>query len=418
VLGVQLAPSHARACAWRDARRTIGTRWRTIAAASGSSQATQTVARERFGWTVVNFARMSGDLGSRDSKRQKTDASLRAEREKVDQALEDKLSAVDDAADAVITRARARADQVLAAARAKTDSGWSRSAGAPPPRILQRQRAQEDDAVREERAEADEALRIERAEHVQLLAGERGATDDDLLSERSHNDAKLATRDEFLGIVSHDLRNMLNSVVGYAALIEGEASQLDHVERVRVHSQRIQRAGARMGRLIGDLVDVASIEAGALTVTRAPGDAAQVVLEAVETFQEHAAAHGVSLRAEIVPSTLSVSFDAARILQVLVNLISNAIKFTPPNGAVVVRMEPDRDQLRFTVRDNGMGIAEGMAEVIFERFHQLNKRDRRGVGLGLYISRCIVEGHGGRIWAQSQLGEGSTFRFVLPADPA
>jgi signal transduction histidine kinase len=360
---------------------------------------------------------MSAEDPGHESKRQQTDASLRAEREKVDEALTAKLMAVDDAADEVISRARTRADQVLAAARARSDRQLLRAPGAPPQALLERerQRAQEDKAVRAERAEADEEIRVERAEHVALLSGERLETDKDLLDERTHIDATLATRDEFLGTVSHDLRNMLNTMVGYASLIADEVLEEGRVERVRVHALRIHRSGARMGRLIGDLVDVASIEAGALAVTLAPGDPAQVVAEAVETFQAHAAAHGISLTAEIVPATLLVSFDAARILQVLINLISNAIKFTAPHGSVVVRVEPGSDQIRFSVRDTGMGIPDGMANVIFERFHQLNRSDRRGVGLGLYISRCIVEGHGGKIWADSDLGEGSTLTFFLPA---
>ena len=339
---------------------------------------------------------------------------MRAEREKVDQTLTDKLIAVDETADAVINKARNRADLVLADTRAKTDRMWSRARGAPSQALVERERAQEDDALRKERAEADEALRVERAAQVALLAGERLETDKDLLDERTHIDATLATRDDFLGIVSHDLRNMLNTIVGYAALIADEVSTDDHVERVQTHAQRIQRSGARMGRLVGDLVDVASIEAGALTVACTPGDPAQVVSEAVDTFQAHAARHGISLTAEIGPSQTLISFDAARILQVLINLISNAIKFTPPHGSVVVRMEPHSEHVDFSVHDTGIGIPDGMANVIFDRFQQLNKSDRRGVGLGLYISRCIVKGHGGDIWAQSRLGEGSTFKFRLP----
>jgi len=360
---------------------------------------------------------MSDPHGRHDSKRQLTDASLLAERDEVDHAFADKLFAVDEAADAVIAKARDRADHVLAAARSRTDRLSPQAPGALAPEVVRRQRAQEDSAVREERADADEALRISRAEHLALLAGSRTETDKDLLNERKHFDEALTTRDEFLGIVSHDLRNMLNTMVGYAALIRAEVPQDERGTRALKHAARIQRSGARMARLIGDLVDVAGIEAGALTVTCAPSDPTHVVTEAVETFHEHAEAHGISLTAEIGPASLFASFDAARVLQVLINLISNAIKFTSPNGSVVVRLESDTDALRFSVRDTGAGIPQDKAEVIFERFHQLNKSDRRGVGLGLYISRCIVEGHGGRIWAQSTLGEGSTFSFTLPATP-
>ncbi|HEX6275439.1 MAG TPA: ATP-binding protein, partial [Polyangiaceae bacterium] len=114
----------------------------------------------------------------------------------------------------------------------------------------------------------------------------------------------------------------------------------------------------------------------------------------------------------------AVSFDPARVLQVLVNLLSNAIKFTPPNGRVVVGVECIGEELRFKVSDTGEGIPLAKLEAIFERFVQVTEKDRRGVGLGLYISKCIVQGHGGRIWAESTLGTGSTFCFTLPIQVA
>ncbi len=172
-----------------------------------------------------------------------------------------------------------------------------------------------------------------------------------------------------------------------------------------------------MNRLIGDLVDVASIEAGVLAVTREVGDPAPVVMEAVDTFHGQAAASGVSLVADVRASSL-VSFDPARILQVLTNLLSNAIKFTPEGGRVVVRVERIADELRFAISDTGAGIPEDKLEVIFERFRQVNTNDRRGIGLGLYISKSIVQGHGGKIWAEIKFGEGSTFYFTLAINVA
>src|SRR5205085_8439200 len=120
-----------------------------------------------------------------------------------------------------------------------------------------------------------------------------------------------------LGIVSHDLRNMLNAVVGSAALIAKGVSRENHVDEVLKYAQRIERAATRMSRLVGDLVDVAGIEAGMFAVTREIGEPAHIVTEAVETFQAQAAAGGVSLAAEIVPPTSRAAFDPARILQVL-----------------------------------------------------------------------------------------------------
>jgi signal transduction histidine kinase len=112
-----------------------------------------------------------------------------------------------------------------------------------------------------------------------------------------------------------------------------------------------------------------------------------------------------------------VAFDPARILQVLTNLLSNSIKFTPAKGTITVRVEHTDEGLRFTVRDTGVGIPAGKVDAVFERFVQVNLRDRRGMGLGLYISRSIVQGHGGRIWAESVLGEGTAVHFTVPVGP-
>jgi signal transduction histidine kinase len=349
------------------------------------------------------------------AEREQTDESLRVEREKADADLGEKQAAIDEAADAVIEKARARADQVLAAARAKSDRQ------VPPPNApsafaIDEERVREDRVLRAQRAGADRTVRAERAERVPLPSAERDETDKDLSRERAGSDVALTARDAFLGIISHDLRNMLGAMVGFAALIEKGSSRENHDEQVVVYAHRIQRTGARMNRLLGDLVDVASIEAGVLAVSREVGDAALVVTEAVDTFQTQAYSKGISLTAEIVPPLPIVSFDPSRILQVLVNLLSNAIKFTAPNGKVVVGVERIADELRFTVTDSGEGIPQEKLDAVFERFLQLAEHDRRGVGLGLYISKCIVQGHGGRIWAESRLGEGSTFCFTLPIE--
>jgi len=345
-------------------------------------------------------------------EREQTDESLRLEREKADEALDEKLSAIEEAADAGIAKERTMADEALAAAREKADRQTRTSNDTSTARTA-KSRAREDETVREERADADETVRVERAEHVALLTNERDETDKDLLTERARSDDAVATRDDFLGIVSHDLRGMLGSVVGFAGLIT-RAAEENRPEKIPMYAQRIERAGARMNRLIGDLVDIASIEAGVLNVMREVGDPRHVVTEAVETFQTQASASKISLRAEIVSQPTLVAFDPARILQVLTNLLSNAIKFTPPGGSVVVRVEGIGDDLLFAVNDTGIGIPAGSLETVFERFRQVAPNDRRGVGLGLYISKCIVQGHGGRIWADSNVGQGSVLCFTLP----
>jgi signal transduction histidine kinase len=350
-------------------------------------------------------------------EREQTDESLRIERHRTDDVLAEKLTAIEDAADAVISKARARADEVLAAGRAKVDRQFpAHPAGKGAGSGIERERRLEDRVLEKERADADETLRAERAKDASVLATERDSTDKDLSLERSRSDDAVATRDEFLGIVGHELRNMLSGIAGFAALIaKAESGEAEHRgSQVLAHAQRIQRSAARMNRLVGDLVDVASIEAGALAVKCQWGDPGQVVTEAVETLQTQAAASGLSLASEILTASSLAEFDAARILQVLANLVGNAIKFTPAGGSVVVRVERVERELRFAVRDTGVGIPGEHLDAVFERFRQIDHHDRRGVGLGLYISKCIVQGHGGRIWAESGAGRGSTFSFTLP----
>ena len=174
------------------------------------------------------------------SEREQTDESLRLERDRADRALDDEVSEADETADAVISRARARADAVLAAARTKTDQT---SIGDQPTDALKTSRAMEDHILQRERVTADHVLHRERSEHVTLLSEERQATDHDLSHERARSDKALAMRDDFMGIVSHDLLNLLNAMVGISSLIEKEVAQEHHVERVVAHARRVQRSG-------------------------------------------------------------------------------------------------------------------------------------------------------------------------------
>jgi signal transduction histidine kinase len=168
-----------------------------------------------------------------------------------------------------------------------------------------------------------------------------------------------------------------------------------------------------MTRLLGDLVDVASIEAGRFGVVPETSDANALVRDTVEAFRPAASAKGISLVLAAADGVLLAKYDQDRILQVLANLLSNAIKFTG-RGSIAVRVESIGTEVRFSVADTGAGVEPDHLQSIFERFWQVTRGDRRGLGLGLFISRCIVEAHGGRIWAESALGRGSTFYFTLP----
>jgi signal transduction histidine kinase len=250
---------------------------------------------------------------------------------------------------------------------------------------------------------------------TRLLELERAETDHMLSTERERADALVSARDHFLGMVSHDLRTMLGGIVLNAALLINEAADDDRGRTVIRRADAIQRFTVRMTRLVGDLVDVVSIEAGKLDVSLAPRDAGRLLGETLETFQPVAAARGIALEGQVEREAILGRFDHDRILQVLGNLVSNGIRFTPAGGRIVIGVRRTTPDVHFMISDTGAGIATADIEGIFDRFRQAPQRNRVGLGLGLYISRCIVEAHGGRLWAESVVGVGSTFHFTLPA---
>ena len=351
-------------------------------------------------------------------ERDRTDDSLRSERERTDRALAERQMTAQNDADEVVQIARDNADVLLAARRDRADlQGQEAESGDAARAGIDEGRALEDEALRAERASADESLRLARAENARALARllplERDKTDMFLLTERARSDDEVSNRDDFLGIVSHDLRNLLGGIVLSATLL-ADGARGDGRAATLAGTARIERYAARMNRLIGDLVDVASIDAGKLAVAPSPGDATVLVAEAVDLFQGLAGAKEITMRSDIA-GPLPCTFDHDRLLQVLANLITNAIKFTPNGGRITVRGGRVADSVHLSIADTGRGIEDTKLEMVFERFWQAAKGDRRGVGLGLYISRCIVEAHGGRIWAESAPGAGSTFHVSLPA---
>lgn len=354
-------------------------------------------------------------MATKQPEREQTDVSLRSERAKTDAELEKKRSVIEEDSDAVLALARERADEVLRAARARADTAGAGSTA----------------AVRVERTAADRALAEERSTETAQLSGEREArqralaellgyerdeTDRDLLVERSRTDTALMTRDDFLAMVSHDLRNMLGGVAVTTAMLVKEAAPDEQGRKVVRRAETIQRFTARMNRLIGDLLDVVSIDAGHLAVEPSLHEVSRLLSDSAEAFQPAAAAQHVTLSVAEAPGLPRARFDYERILQVLANLLSNALKFTGPGGRIELRAAREGQQVRISVSDSGTGIPESHLETVFERFRQVDRSDRRGHGLGLHISRSIVEKHGGRIWAQSTPGQGSTFHFTLPCE--
>lgn len=350
-------------------------------------------------------------------ERGQTDESLRAERKNTDEALAETRVADEEDADKLVEGARVEADAVLDKARNRAD-GWRNIVEfGVQDKAVARERALADEVLQGERSAADESLRHEREEQATVAAAllvEREKTDRYLLTERARADDALAHRDDFLGMVSHDLRNLLNGIVLHATVLSAKASESDEGQRTVEGMKHIQRYVVRMNRLIGDLIDVTSIDAGKLAVQIQRGDAAALLTEAVDVFAHAAAEKGIRLVSESAERPLVADFDHDRLFQVLVNLISNAIKFTPRGGAVSIRAERLGGVLCICVRDTGAGIPNNMLEAVFARFWQVGKNDQRGLGLGLYISRWIVDAHGGKVWAESKLGEGSAFYVSIP----
>ena len=346
--------------------------------------------------------------------------SRRSEREKSDNALRDSDLASEHQADSSRDAERVEADK--AKLQSRSDADASRDLG----------RADVGRSGAKRQAEGDERLRVERQASDQAIKGERLRTDAatekgrsnyqasakssaELLSQEqeSHQETKatLTTREEFLAIVSHDLRNPLNHISMAAQNL------LEEPKDAKELALSINRSVGEMLRLIQDLLDIERIAVGKLTLHYEEHDVNEIIKEAVEQFKGDAASKEITLSAKPEDVCRYVVCDRSRVMQVLSNLIGNAIKFTPAKGQICVscaRTAAGGKEVQVSVSDTGEGISPEKIKTIFERFSQINSQDRRGIGLGLYIAKMMVEEHPGRIWVESKLGEGSTFHFTLP----
>jgi signal transduction histidine kinase len=354
--------------------------------------------------------------------RRTTDSHLKRERARTDDEFAKRTAVADQEADDVVRTARHRATELLRAERERADTiSQKRELSQAEGEAITHDRIRADQALRDEHVRADELVADERAERarivVELFERERGETDKGLLLERGAADELLSRREEFLGMVSHDLRNELSGISMSVAQIMQRAPNDDVGRRIFRSATNVQSITLRMSRLLGDLLDVASIEAGKLMVVPDDDDVKRVIESAIESFQPVAAAKGIVLTVETTAECTPLKFDHQRIYQVLGNLLTNALRFTPQGGSVTIRVGRQGSETCLSVSDSGPGIAAERLEMIFEPFAQGPLADRKGVGLGLYIARRIVEAHRGRIWAESVLGHGSTFCFTLPERP-
>jgi signal transduction histidine kinase len=229
---------------------------------------------------------------------------------------------------------------------------------------------------------------------------------------RLYGQARAASRvrDDLLATVSHDLRNPINAIRLTTQLLRRRLGD----EAAGTFTQRIDRAVDRVTRLIDDLLDAAKLEEGALRVTLHPDDGVALIESTAEMFRVIAAEKGIELATSCPTTSAPVACERHLILRVLGNLVGNAIKFSERGSAILLTCELQPEHVKFCVVDHGPGIAADYVSHAFERYWQQGAGDRRGSGLGLYIAKGIVEAHGGAIWIESVLGQGTTVCLVLP----
>jgi PAS domain S-box-containing protein len=223
-------------------------------------------------------------------------------------------------------------------------------------------------------------------------------------------------REEVMALVSHDLRNPIATVLLSASALLEAAPQGALRDGEREQLEAITRCCGEMNRLIEDLLDVTRIDEGGIPLTLASWTVTLIVQDALALARPLARERGVALTAQVDAGLPPVSVDRRRVMQVLSTLIANAIRFSDPGGAVALRAARHDGQVALHVADGGAGIPDEHLPFLFDPFRQ-GRQGRGSVGLGLAVSRGIVEGHGGSIWVQSRPGQGSTFSFTLPPAP-
>jgi signal transduction histidine kinase len=239
--------------------------------------------------------------------------------------------------------------------------------------------------------------------------------------QRVYRELESASRhkSEFLANMSHELRTPLNAILGFSQVLEkrlfGELN-----EKQREYIEDILSSGHHLLSLINDVLDLSKVEAGQIELEVVPFSLREAVERGVVMVRERASKGGVALAAEVAPEVQVISGDERRIRQILFNLLSNAVKFTPSGGRIGISAARVDGEIQVAVADTGPGIAPEDLGRIFEEFQQTDAgaKQHEGTGLGLALSKRLVELHGGRIWVESEVGVGSRFVFTLPADTA
>jgi signal transduction histidine kinase len=257
-------------------------------------------------------------------------------------------------------------------------------------------------------------LDVPNRDEIGSLAAKVNRMSDEL--ERLYAELETASRhkSDFLATMSHELRTPLNAIIGFSEVLHEQMfGELN--ERQLAYVNDVLEAGRHLLSLINDVLDLAKIEAGRMELELSQVEIPELLQGAVSMHRERASRGGIELDLTTEPAEITVAADERRVRQIVFNLLSNAVKFTPADGRVDVSARLDDGHVEIAVADTGPGIRAEDRETIFEEFEQATDgKQAEGTGLGLPLSRKLVELHGGRLWVDSEPGHGSTFRFTLP----
>ena len=260
-------------------------------------------------------------------------------------------------------------------------------------------------------------LEVPNRDEIGALAADVNRMSDEL--QRLYGELEKASRhkSDFLATMSHELRTPLNAIIGFSEVLQEQMfGELN--ERQRAYVEDVLAAGKHLLALINDVLDLAKIEAGKMELERSQVSIPEVLQSAVAMHAEQASRRGIELTLATEPEEISIEADERRLRQVVFNLVSNAVKLTPAAGRVDISARKHDGLVEVAVADTGPGIPAADLATIFEEFEQSSDGKKvGGTGLGLPLSRKLVELHGGRLWVESEVGAGSTFRFTLPVRP-
>jgi signal transduction histidine kinase len=257
-------------------------------------------------------------------------------------------------------------------------------------------------------------VEVPNRDEIGALAADVNRMNDEL--RRLYAELETASRhkSDFLATMSHELRTPLNAIIGFSEVLQEQMfGELN--ERQLAYVNDVLEAGRHLLSLINDVLDLAKIEAGRMDLDLSKVAIPDLLRSALSMHSERADRAGIELNLNTQPDEIRITADERRVRQIVFNLLSNAIKFTPPEGRIDITALVDNGRLEVAVADTGPGIPAGDIDSIFEEFEQTSQgKQVEGTGLGLPLSRKLVELHGGRLWVESTPGRGSTFRFTLP----